>query len=41
MSFINNLMFIKHVLVILANIPAQYTASFTPAVTEAEFYDGL
>ena len=37
MSFTNNLMFIKHVLVILAHIPAQYTLSFTPAVTESEF----
>ena len=37
MSFTNNLMLIKHLLVILAHIPAQYTASLTPAVTEAEF----
>ena len=35
-TFTNNLMFIKHVSVTLAHIPAQYTASFTPTVTEAE-----
>ena len=35
-TFKNNLMFIKLVSVILAHIPGQYTASFTPTVTEAE-----